>query len=70
VRTISAYNLPFDYVKQEEEVINSMTLESHRELAKKLLKPENMYFVVVGDAETQMSALKNIGLGDPVLVEN
>ncbi|MBT3384542.1 MAG: insulinase family protein [Prolixibacteraceae bacterium] len=68
--SISAYNLPFDYVKQEEEVINSMTLESHRELAKKLLKPENMYFVVVGDAETQMSALKNIGLGDPVLVEN
>ena len=66
---ISGYNLPFDYIKGEEETIKSMTLDSHKELAQKLLKPENMYFVVVGDAATQMAALENIGLGDPVLVE-
>ncbi|MCG6187706.1 M16 family metallopeptidase [Maribellus maritimus] len=66
---ISNYNLPFDYVKQEEEFINSLTVDGHQQLAQKLIQPEHMYYVVVGDAETQLDALKNIGLGDPVLVE-
>ena len=68
--SISSYNLPFNYVKSEEETIKSMTLDSHKQLAQKFIKPNNMYFVVVGDAKTQLNSLKNIGLGDPVLVEN
>ena len=66
---ISAYNLPFDYVKQQEEFIKSLTAEQHKELAQELIQPENMYFVVVGDAATQLEPLKNIGLVEPVLVE-
>ncbi|QGY48233.1 insulinase family protein [Maribellus comscasis] len=66
---ISSYNLPFDYVKQEEEFINSLTVEGHQQLAQKLIQPEHMYYVVVGDAKTQLDALKNVGLGDPVLIE-
>ena len=65
---ISDYNLPFDYVKQEEEFINSLTAEEHRQLAQKLIQPDHMYYVVVGDAETQLDALKKVGLGDPVLM--
>ena len=68
--SISAYDLPFDYVKGEEATINSMTLDSHKEIAQKLIHPNNMYYVVVGDAETQLKALNNIGLGEPVLIEN
>jgi zinc protease len=67
--SISAYDLPFDYIKGEEEIINAMTLDSHKELAQKLIQPKNMYYVVVGDAETQMSSLENIGLGKPILVK-
>jgi hypothetical protein len=29
-----------------------------------------MYYVVVGDAATQLEPLKSLGLGDPVLVED
>jgi zinc protease len=67
--SISAYDLPFDYIEGEEEIINAMTLESHKELAQKLIQPENMYYIVVGDAKTQMSSLENIGLGRPILLE-
>jgi hypothetical protein len=28
-----------------------------------------MYYVVVGDAATQLSGLKKVGFGDPVLVK-
>ena len=65
---ISAYNLPFDYIKKEESIVKSMTTESHKELAQKFLKPDNMYYVVVGDAATQLSALEKVGLGKPVLL--
>lgn len=68
--SISAYDLPFDYIKNEEETINSMTPDSHKKLAQELIHPENMYYVVVGDAETQLETLNNIGLGRPVLIEN
>jgi zinc protease len=67
--SISTYNLPFDYVKKEEAIVKSMTPESHKELAQKFLKSENMYYVVVGDAATQVKPLENIGLGKPILVE-
>ena len=66
---ISSYNLPFDYVKREEAFIKSLTPETHKELAQRLLKPDQMYYVVVGDAETQLKPLKNIGLGEPVLMK-
>jgi zinc protease len=67
--SISAYNLPFDYIKQEEAIVKSMTPESHKDLAQKFLKSDNMYYVVVGDAATQMKPLEKVGLGQPILVE-
>ncbi|TFH26087.1 MAG: insulinase family protein, partial [Bacteroidia bacterium] len=69
LETISEYDLPFDYISREQEVVRSMTLESHRELAQKYIQPQNMYYVVVGDAATQLEPLKSMGLGDPVLVD-
>lgn len=67
LQDIGSYNLPFDFVKQEEEFVLGYTPEKHLELAKKLLKPSQMYFLVAGDAETQMAALEKLGLGTPIL---
>ncbi|NQU88771.1 MAG: insulinase family protein [Mariniphaga sp.] len=66
--SISANNLPFDYVKQEEAFVRALTLDQHKEIAQKYINPEKMYYVVVGDAETQMDALEAIGFGKPILV--
>jgi zinc protease len=70
LESISEYDLPFDYISKEQEVIRNMTLESHQALAQKYIQPQNMYYVVVGDAATQLEPLKSLGFGDPVLVEN
>ncbi len=69
LESISNYNLPFDYLTLQQEVTGSMTLEGHRALAQKYIQPQNMYYVVVGDAATQLEPLKSLGIGDPVLVE-
>jgi len=67
---ISMYGLPFDYITKQQEVTGAMTLEQHKQLAQKYILPDNMYYVVVGDAATQLEPLKSLGLGDPVLVED
>ena len=37
LNTISAYNLPVDYIKNEEEIVRNMTIEQHKQLAEKYL---------------------------------
>jgi len=69
VSNICLYDLPFDYVKQEESFITNLTVEQHKELAQKYINPDKMYYIVVGDAATQMKALEAIGFGKPELVK-
>jgi len=63
------YGLPFDYVRQREDVVRAMTVEQHRALAQKYLQPDKMIYVIVGDKATQFDKLKELGLGDPILVD-
>ena len=67
LETIAVYDLPKDYVKNEEEIVRNMTLEQHKELAQKYILPDRMYYVIAGDAATQMAGLKEVGFGEPEL---
>jgi len=67
--TISKYGLPDDYIKKEENVINNMTIEEHKAITDKYIVPDKMYYVIVGDAATQLKPLEKIGFGKPVLVK-
>ncbi len=67
--TMSKYGFPDDYIKNEERTIAGMTLEDHRAIAEKYIMPDKMYWVVVGDAATQMEPLEKIGFGKPVLIK-
>lgn len=66
---VVAYGFPFDYIRQREMVVRNMTLAEHTALAKKYLRPEQLVFVIVGDKATQFDKLKELGLGDPILVD-
>jgi zinc protease len=44
-------------------------LEKQLEVVKKYLDPSRMYYVVVGDAKTQLDDLEKVGLGKPILVK-
>jgi zinc protease len=70
LNTMSSYNLPADYVKKEEAFVRGLTVEKELELARKYIDPSKMYYVVVGDATTQLKPLEKVGLGKPVLVKN
>jgi zinc protease len=66
---VATFDFPFDYVHQRELTIQQMTAADVKMLAQKLLRPEKMIYVIVGDRATQFDRLKELGLGDPVLVD-
>jgi zinc protease len=67
LNTLSAYNLPPDYVRQEQAYLRSLTPAKQLEIVKKYIDPSKMYYVVVGDAKTQLNELEKVGLGKPIL---
>jgi len=67
--TISKYGLSEDYIKIEESVIKGMTVEEHKAITNKYIVPDQMYYVVVGDAATQLKPLEKIGFGKPILIQ-
>jgi len=69
LNTMTAFNLPDDFIKQEEKFIKGLTVSKVLELANKYIDPAKMYYVVVGDARTQLDELEKVGLGKSVLVK-
>ncbi len=67
LNTMTDFNLPADYIKQEEKYIKGLTTDKQLQMAKKYIDPARMYYVVVGDAKTQLEPLEAVGLGKPVL---
>ncbi|MEX2364020.1 MAG: insulinase family protein, partial [Balneolaceae bacterium] len=68
LENMSTYNWPADYVKKQEEVVKNITKEEIKNLAQKYADPNKMIYLVVGDAETQLGRLEQLGFGQPVLV--
>ena len=66
---IATYRLPFDYVKQNEKTLNNITVAYVKEIVNDTMNPNDMVYVVVGDAKTQMARLSTLGLGKPVLIQ-
>ncbi len=69
IDNIATYGFPFDYIKDQEKIVRKMTVESHNELARKLIRPNEMIYLVVGDAATQLEGMKSLGFGDPILLD-
>ena len=69
LNTMTSFNLPTDFIKQEEKFIQGITVEKLLQLADKYIDPSKMYYVVVGDAKTQLDDLEKVGLGKPLLVK-
>jgi zinc protease len=70
LQNISSYNLKADYVKDREKIVNEMTVDRIKELANTYADPTKMIWLFVGDAETQLDRLNELGFGKPTLLNN
>ena len=69
ISDIASYDLPFDYIKKQEDIIRNMTVSDHNALAKKYIRPDEMIYLIVGDAATQLSGMKSLGFGEPIMLD-
>ena len=68
LENISTYNLTNNYMKDREKIVSEMTIPRIQELANQYVDPNKMIWLVVGDAETQLKRMKELGFGEPVLL--
>ncbi|MCF6275312.1 MAG: insulinase family protein, partial [Robiginitomaculum sp.] len=68
VTEISAYGYSDDYRAKNAKRIDALTLADFKRLADNYLRPDAMFYLVVGDAQTQLSRLKDLGYGEAVLL--
>ena len=68
LREISDYGYEYDYIKDREQKVEEMTVMEIQDLAKQYINPERMFYLIVGDAATQMDKLEELGYGKPVLL--
>lgn len=57
-----------DYAKKQEKIVKGLTVVDMKTLASKYLRPDQMIYLVVGDAATQLEKLEQLGFGKPVLL--
>ena len=69
LENISKYGWKYDYVKGREQIVKGMTVEQIKNLSQKYLNADKMILLVVGDAKTQLPRLKELGFGDPILIQ-
>lgn len=55
------YNLPADYIEQQNKILKTITKEEIATIAKKYLKPEQMNILLVGDKNKIYDGVKNLG---------
>lgn len=65
---ISENGLSKDYIKKREEIVKNMTVEEIKVLSEKYLDPDKMIWLVVGDKATQFERMKELGYGNPILL--
>ena len=66
---IGKYAWKYDYAKEREQIVTAMTVQQIRDLAAKYLNADRMIWLVVGDAKTQLPRLKELGFGDPIMIQ-
>ena len=69
LENISKYGWKYDYVKEREQIVKNMTVEQIKALSGKYLNTDKMIWLVVGDAKTQLPRLKELGFGEPILIQ-
>jgi zinc protease len=69
LNNMALYGLPADYISQEENYVRNLTVEEVNAQVQKYIDPMKMYYVVAGDAATQMKELNKLGFGEPILIK-
>lgn len=64
----SAYGWSSGFIREREEIVGNMTVDRIKALCEQYLDLDHMAWLIVGDAKTQKERLKELGLGEVVVL--
>jgi zinc protease len=68
VETMSRYGWTAGYLAEQQRTVENMSIERIQELARRYANPNQMMYLIVGDARTQLQRMRDLGFGDPILL--
>jgi len=69
LENISLYELTDNYIAMQQQYVKDVSIESVKEIIAKYLDEKSMIYLVVGDAKTQLSRMKDLGYGEPIMLD-
>jgi zinc protease len=69
LQRMSKFGLPADFAEREQRELLAMELDDFHELIERHLDEDDMIYVVVGDARTQLDRVAGLGLGPATLLD-
>ncbi len=69
LRNISKFGKSKKYIDQEQEILMNMNVGDFKSIIKKYIQEEELVYVIVGDAETQLEEVNQLGKGDAILID-
>ncbi len=67
--TMSKFGYPDRYIQKQQEVLTSIGLDEARSIARTNFNANRMYFVIAGDAKTQLNRIEKLGYGKPIILD-
>jgi len=65
---MSKFDLPANYIDQQQNYVTDLKLDNIHSNIDKYFEEQSMIYLVVGDAKTQLSRMKDFGYGEPILL--
>jgi len=69
LRSISKYGKSNNFLEEEQATLINMTVEDFRSIIKTYLAEDQLVYVIVGDAETQLAEVNKLGKGDAIQLD-
>lgn len=68
LENMSMYKLPDNYVEVQQNYVMVTNLEQVHQVINRYLQESEMIYLVVGDAESQLSRMESLGYGKPIVL--
>jgi zinc protease len=70
MQNISSYQLDKNYVAEQQQQLAKLSLQQAQDVISRYMDPDKMIYLVVGDSATQLAKVKQLGLGEVMLLDH
>jgi len=66
---VTRFQFSDQFLEKEQAVLDTMDLQQAKDYINQYIDEQAMIYVVVGDAKTQLQRIKELGYGEPIVLD-